>query len=135
MPVSAVVEAFKQAIRGKHTTRKDPDLALVSHCIAQALALTPATLAEVTAKVRAGIADGTIKVSVSYDKAGVIDETKLPPLPKLPRTATHPQRPGKIVSKRLVTRLVATCRTLKASEMVLVTQGVREGLARRGSRS
>jgi hypothetical protein len=125
---SSVVDAFKQAIRSKQTARKDPDLALVSHCIAEALALTPAELAQVTAGARAGIAKGTFKVSVPYDTAGVIDETKLPPLPKLPPTTVHPQRSGKGVSERRVVRLVATCGALSAKELTLVTQGVRAGL-------
>ena len=104
---------------------------LVAHCIAQALACTPAELAEVTAKVRAGIARGTFKVSVPYDETGSIDVTKLPPLPALPPVAVHPQRPGEAVSERLVTRLVATCATLTPGELAMVTQGVRAGVAAR----
>ena len=130
MPPSSVVTAFQQAIRSKQTTRTDPDLALVAHCVAQALALTPAELARVTAGVRAGIAKGTFKVSVPHDEAGRIDETKLPPLPKLPGTKSHFPRVGP-PDERLVTRLVATCGTLTARELTLVTQGVREGLAAR----
>jgi hypothetical protein len=130
MPSSAVT-AFQQAIRSKQTARKDPDLALVSHCVAQALALTPDELSRVTAGVRAGIANGTCKVSVPHDAAGSIDETKLPPMPKLPPATVHAQRPGAAVSERLVTRLVATCGTLTARELTLVTQGVRAGVAAR----
>jgi len=131
MPPSSVVTAFQQAIRSKQTARKDPDLALVAHCVAQALALTPTELARVTAGVRAGIANGTFKVSVAHDGAGSIDETKLPPMPKLPPATVHPQRAGKAVSERLVSRLIATCGTLTARELVLVTQGVRAGVAAR----
>jgi hypothetical protein len=131
MPPSSAVAAFQQAIRSKQTARKGPDLALVAHCVAQALALTPAEFARVVAGVRAGIARGTFKVSVPHDEAGSIDETKLPPLPKLPPTTVHPQRPGEAVSERLVTRLVATCGTLTPLELTLVTQGVRAGVAAR----
>jgi hypothetical protein len=130
MPPSTAVTAFQEAIRAK-LPRKDVDLALVAHCVAQALALTPAELAEVTAKVRAGIAAGTLEVSVPHDPSGKIDETALPPLPKLPPTTVHPQRPGKAVSERLVARLVATCATLTPRELTLVTQGVRVGVAAR----
>jgi hypothetical protein len=128
--MTPTVAAFQQAIRAK-SPRNDPDLALVAHCIAQALALTPAELVRVTAAVRDGIATGTFKVAVPYDGAGKIDETKLPPLPKLPPVAIHPQRPGAAISERLVTRLVATCATLTAMELTLVTQGVRAGVAAR----
>ena len=128
---STVVAAFQQAIRSKKTTRTDPDLALVSHCIAEALALTPAELADVTFGVRRGIADGKLKVTVAYDRTGRIDETRLPPLPKLPPTAVHPQRTGKVASERRVKRLIATCATLSAKELTLVTQGVRQGVAKR----
>lgn len=129
MPTS-IADAFKQAILAKKPVRQDPNLALVAHCVAQALALTPTELATVTAGVRAGIASGTIKVSVPH-AGGVIDETKLPPMPVLPPATVHPQRPGAKVSQRLVTRLIATCQTLTAKEMVLVTQGVRAGVAAR----
>jgi hypothetical protein len=127
---SPVVAAFQQVIRAK-TPRQDPDLSLVAHCIAEALALTPPELAQVTAGVRAGIAQGTLKVSVPHDASGSIDETKLPPLPKLPRASVHPPRSGKGVSERRVARLVATCKTLTAKELTLVTQGVRAGVAAR----
>ncbi len=130
MPTS-IADAFKQAILAKKPVRQDPNLALVAHCVAQALALTPADLAEVTAGVRAGIANGSIKVSVPHDVAGKIDETRLPPMPKLPATNIHAQRPGKLTRQRLISRLISTCGTLTAKEMVLVTQGVREGLAKR----
>jgi len=129
--MSSVVAAFREATRAKRDTRTDLDLALVSHCIAQALALTPAELARVTAGVRAGIAAGTFKVSVPHDPSGNIDETKLPPLPKLPRATVHPQRSGEAVSERLVTRLIGTCGTLSARELTLVTQGVRAAVAAR----
>jgi hypothetical protein len=129
---SSVVDAYQLAIRAKQTVRKGPNLALVAHCIAQALALTPAELASVTAGVRAGIARGALKVSVPHDDAGSIDETKLAPLPRLPPTADHPQRAGDEVSERLVSRLVATCGTLTPLELTLVTQGVRAGVAARG---
>jgi hypothetical protein len=129
---SSVVDAFQQAIRSKQTARKDPDLSLVAHCVAQALALTDPELARVTAGVRAGIANGTLKVVVPHDATGKIDETKLPPMPKLPPTAAHPQRAGAAVSDRMVARLVATCATLTARELTLVTQGVRAGVAARG---
>lgn len=125
---SSVVTAFQQAIRSKQTARKDPDFALVAHCVAQALALTGPELALVTAGVRAGIARGTFKVSVPHDSTGKIDETVLPPLPKLPPTRTHFPRVGP-VSERLITRLVATCGTLTPRELTLVTQGMRAGLA------
>jgi hypothetical protein len=128
---SSVVAAFQQAIRAKQTARRDPDLTLVAHCVAQALALTPPELARVTAGVRAGIARGTFKVSVPHDASGSIDETRLPPLPKLPPTTAHPKRPGTAVSERVVARLVVTCATLTARELTLVTQGVRAGLAAR----
>ena len=128
---SSVVTAFQQAIRSKQIARKDPDLALVAHCVAQALALTPSELAFVTAGVRAGIAEGRFKVSVPYDATGTLDETRLPPMPNLPLATVHAQRPGAAVSERLVTRLVATCGTLSARELTLVTQGVRAGVAAR----
>jgi hypothetical protein len=128
---SSVVAAYQQAIRAKQTARKDPNLALVAHCIAQALALTHAELARVTAGVRAGIARGTLKVSVPHDAAGSINESELPPLPKLPATAVHPKRTGELVSERVVSRLVETCGTLTARELTLVTQGVRVGVAAR----
>jgi hypothetical protein len=132
MPESAAVTAFREAIRAKKkTARVDPDLALVAHCVAMALSLNDPELAAVTAGVRAGIAKGTLKVSVPHDAAGKIDETKLPPLPKLPPVAPHPERAGTAVSARTVTRLIATCATLSPKELTLVTQGVREGLARR----
>lgn len=127
---SSVVTAFREAIRSKKIARTDPDLSVVSHCIAQALALTPAELERVTAGVRAGITAGKFKTSVPADAAGKIDETKLPPMPKLPPTRTHFPRVGP-VSERLVTRLVATCATLSPKELVLVTQGVRAGVATR----
>lgn len=127
-----VVAAYQQAIRAKQPVRVDPDLAVVAHCVAQALALTPTEIAEVTARVRAAIAAGKFKVSVPYDAGGSIDETQLPPLPKLPAAAIHSQRPGAAVSARLVTRLVATCATLTPTELTLVTQGVRAGRAARG---
>jgi hypothetical protein len=129
---SSAVAAFQQAIRLKQVAKMDPDLALVAHCVAQALALTPGELAQVTAGVRAGIASGAFKVSVPHDATGKIDETALPPLPLLPRAAVHAQRPGTAVSERLVTRLVATCGTLTPRELTLVTQGVRAGVAARG---
>lgn len=128
---SSVVTAFREAIRSKKIARTDPDLSVVSHCIAQALALTPAELERVTAGVRAGITAGKFKTSVPADAAGKIDETKLPPMPKLPPATVHPQRPGTAVSERLVTRLIATCATLSPKELVLVTQGVRAGVATR----
>ena len=128
---SSVVTAFQQAIRSKQTARKDPDLALVAHCVAQALALTPAELVRVTAGTREGIARGTFKVAVPHDEAGIIDETKLPPLPTLPPASVHAQRPGAAVSERLVTRLIATCGKLSPKELTLVTQGVRAGVAAR----
>jgi hypothetical protein len=128
--MSAVVDAFKLAIKA-NLPRKDPDLALVAHCIAEALALTEPELAEVTSGVRAGIAAGRMKVSVPYDAFGSIDETKLPPMPPLPKASAHPSRPGNGVSERRVVRLVATCRTLTATELTLVTQGVRAGVAAR----
>ncbi|HEY6357585.1 MAG TPA: hypothetical protein VIX35_05050 [Vicinamibacterales bacterium] len=130
MPPSSVVTAFQQAIRSKQTARKDPDLAVVAHCVAQALALTPVELQRVTDGVRAGIAAGKFKVSVAADATGKIDETKLPPLPKLP-PVSHQKRAGDGVSERLVARLVATCATLTATELTLVTQGVRAGVAAR----
>jgi len=130
MPPSSVVTAFQQAIRSKKTAHTD-DLALVAHCVAQALALTPAELERVTAGVRAGIKVGKFKVSVPADATGSIDETKLPPMPKLPPATVHPQRPGTAVSERLVTRLIATCGTLTPRELTLVTQGVRAGVAAR----
>ena len=130
MPTS-IADAFKQAILTKKPVRQDPNLTVVSHCIAQALALTPTELAEVTAGVRAGIPAGKFKTSVPADAAGKIDETKLPPMPKLPPATVHPQRPGTAVSERLVTRLIATCATLSPKELVLVTQGVRAGVATR----
>jgi hypothetical protein len=128
---SATVDAFREAIRSKKIARTDLDLRVVSHCVAQALALTPAELERVTAGVRAGIAKGTFQVSVPHDGAGSIDETKLPPLPKLPPSTLHAQRPGKGVSERLVARLIATCGTLTPLELTLVTQGVRAGVAAR----
>jgi hypothetical protein len=134
MPPSSTVLAFQQAIRSKKTARTDPDFALVAHCVAQALALTPAELERVTAGVRAGIKAGKFKVSVPADATGSIDETKLPPMPKLPPATVHPQRPGTAVSERLVTRLIATCGTLTPRELTLVTQGVRAGVAARSQR-
>ena len=132
MPVSAIVAAFREAIRSKKTARKDDvDLSVVSHCVAQALALTPAELARVTAGVRAGIAAGTFNVSVPHDDVGSIDETQLPPIPSLPPATVHAQRPGSAVSDRLVTRLIKTCATLTPKELTLVTQGVRAGVAAR----
>jgi hypothetical protein len=128
---SSIAKAFQEAILTKRPVRPDPDLALVAHCVAQALALTPAELARVTAGVRTGIANGTFKVSVPHDGAGVIDETKLPPMPALPPATVHPQRPGTKVSDRLVARLISTCATLSPKELVLVTQGVRAGVAAR----
>ena len=133
MPTS-IADAFKQAILAKKPVRQDPNLTVVSHCVAQALALTPTELTRVTAGVRAGIANGTFKVSVPHDGAGKIDETRLPPMPKLPPATVHAQRPGKAVSDRLVSRLVSTCGTLTAKELTLVTQGVREGLAARNGK-
>jgi hypothetical protein len=131
---SSIAEAFKQAILTKRPVRQDPNLALVAHCIAQALALTPTELAKVTAGVRSGIASGALKVTIPHDGTGRIDETKLPPLPKLPKATIHPQRPGAAVSERLVSRLVSTCATLTAKELTLVTQGVRAGLLARGAK-
>ena len=122
--------AFQQAIRVKQP-RRDPDLSVVAHCVAEALALTPSELAEVTAGARAGIASGKFKVPVPYDVSGVIDEKRLPPMPKLPTTSAHPKREGDGVSERRVTRLVTTFGSLTPKERVLVTQGVREGLAAR----
>jgi hypothetical protein len=131
MSFSAAVAVYQQALRAKRPVKVDPDLALVAHCIAEALALTPPELAAVTAGARAGIAAGKFKVSVPFDASGSIDETRLPPLPKLPPATVHPQRPGKGVSERRVTRLIATCGTLSPKELTLVTQGVREeGLKR-----
>lgn len=128
---SSVVAAFQQAIRAKQSApRVDPDLALVAHCIAQALALTPAELEQVTAGVRAGIVKGTFKVSVPFDQIGSIDVTKLPPMPKLPATRLHVKRSGD-ANKRLVARLIGTCATLTPRELTLVTQGVRAGVAAR----
>jgi len=134
MPDSAAVTAFREAIRAKRTARVDPDLKLVAHCVAMALSLTDPELAAVTAGVRAGIAAGKLKVSVPHDASGKIDETKLSPLPRLPPGRSHPQRPGTDVSKRVVDRLVATCATLSAKELTLVTQGVREGVAARAKK-
>jgi len=128
---TSLADAYKLSILTKRPVRPDPDLALVAHCVAQALALTPTELARVTAGVRAGIANGTFKVSVAHDGAGSIDETKLPPLPKLPPATVHPQRAGKAVSERLIARLISTCGTLTAKELTLVTQGVRAGVAAR----
>jgi hypothetical protein len=130
MPSSVVTE-FQRAIRSKKVVRADPDLSLVAHCIAEALALTAGELAAVTAGVRAGIAAKKFKVSVPSDASGTIDETKLPPLPRLPKVAVHPPRTGTDVSERRVKRLIATCATLTPKELTLVTQGVREGLKQR----
>ena len=131
-----VMDDRAEAIRAKRVSRPDPDLAVVSHCVAQALALTPAELAQVTAGVRVGIARGTLKVSVPHDPTGSIDDSKLPPMPALPPASVHPQRVGEAVSRRLVERLIATCGTLTARELTLVTQGVRAGLvARRSERA
>ena len=49
---SSIVDAFKQAILTKKPVRQDPNLTVVSHCVAQALALTPTELTRVTAGVR-----------------------------------------------------------------------------------
>jgi hypothetical protein len=128
---SPVVDAFQHAIQAKRG-RPDPDLAVVAHCIAQALALTNAELEAVTAGVRAAIAKGTCKVSVRYDATGKIDETKLPPLPLLPATRVHPKRAtGSADSSRVVERLIGTCATLTPKELTLVTQGVRAAIASR----
>jgi len=131
MAISAVVTEFQRTIRSKKVVRADPDLSLVAHCIAEALALTPGELAAVTAGVRPGIAAKKFKVSVPYDASGTIDETKLPALPRLPKVAVHPPRTGAGVSERRIKRLIATCATLTPKELTLVTQGVREGLKQR----
>lgn len=130
MPSQAVA-AFQQAIKSC-ARRPDPDLKMVSHCVADALALTPEELEQVVSGVRAAIAAGKFKVSVPYDASGKIDETKLPAMPKLPPASVRPAKPGKRASERRVQRMVATCATLTPKELTLVTQGVRAGRAARG---
>lgn len=130
--MTPAAKVFQQAIRAR-AGRPDPDLTLVAHSIAQALALTPAELEQVTAGVRAAIARGTFKVAVPHDGAGSIDATALPALPPLPATRTHPTRVGP-ADARLVQRLIATCATMTARELTLVTQGVRAGVAARGGK-
>lgn len=91
---SQVVAAFQQAIKSR-PRRRDPDLKMVAHCVADVLALTPEELEQVVSGVRAGIAAGKFKVSVPYDASGRIDETKLPAMPKLPPArARGPRSPA-----------------------------------------
>lgn len=126
---SPVVATYEQELHAGRARRPDPDLSRVALCVAHALSLDPADLAEVTARVRAAIAVGTLHVTAPHDASGKLDESRLPPLPPLPRVAVRARRGS--AGERRVASTVASCHALSPTELTLITQAVRAALATR----